>query len=61
MKNELKIYKVKKSTWWQDCSLATNFIAKIFNSLDLVLIKKKKRKWSGRRESRFKALHAGNF
>ena len=59
MKDELKIYEVKKITWWQDCPPATNFIAKIFNSLNLALIQK--RKTLGRRESNFKALHAGNF
>ena len=59
MKEELKSMKVKKITWWQDCPPATNFIAKIFNSLKLALIQK--RKTSGRRESNIKTLHAGNL
>ena len=41
MKGKLKIYEAKKITWWQDCPPATNFIAKIFNSLELALIQKK--------------------
>ena len=60
MKDELKIYEVKKKiTWWQDCPPATNYIAKILNSLNLAPIQK--RKMSGRRESNFKDLHGGNF
>jgi len=59
MKGEAKIYKFKKITWWQDYPPATNFIVKIFNSLKLTLILK--RKTPGRRKSNFKTLHAGNF
>ena len=37
-----EIYQAQQITWWQDCPPATNFIAKIFNSLKLALIQKRK-------------------